>query len=116
AGLAPVVLPDRHAWSRGRRWHGDDRFWERLDGVRRRIHRGRDVSVDAFLRAHDEIPARARQLVRAMVEGYHAAHPERMSITALGGGDDEQDPASRRQQRLPGGYDSVITWLAAGSN
>jgi monoamine oxidase len=47
------------------------------------------------------------------VEGYHAAHADRMSTLALRLADGEQDDEGR-QFRLAGGQDAIIEWLRSG--
>src|SRR5713226_7704936 len=49
------------------------------------------------------------------VEGYHAAHADRISAASLRSSDEEQeDPGGNKQFRIASGYDSVLAWLRAG--
>ena len=109
----------------GRRWQvvGEsirpaDDFWERLDGVMRRLDPKRqpDRSFQDFL---DRKPggrrlARARALALQFVEGFHAADPKRISERAVAeGGSPRGDVRERRIGRVLDGYDRVIEWIAA---
>jgi monoamine oxidase len=51
------------------------------------------------------------------VEGYHAAHADRISALALRAADSEQEDdagGGNRQFRLAGGQDALLEWLRAG--
>ena len=116
AALAAMELPDNHWWSRDGLWELVD-FWDHIDRVRAKIgKRKRDVSFEAFLRSQRNLAPLTRTLVRGFVEGYHAAHADRISTLMLRGADSEQeqDDPGRRQFRLAGGQDALIEWLRAG--
>ena len=115
AGLTTCELPDNHWWSRGGRWQLVD-FWEQIGRVQSKVKRvGRDMSVDAFLRSRKNLSPRLREMARGFVEGYHAAHADRMSVRALASADDEQDePGGNKQFRILNGYDALVEWLRAG--
>jgi monoamine oxidase len=113
AALAVCELPDRHLWSRNGNFTEIRDFWGQIDRVRARIGAlKRDISFADFLRAQRGIPPRLRNLTRMFVEGYHAAHADRMSALALKTADGEQ--SENKQFRLAGGYDAIIAWLRAG--
>lgn len=118
AALAAIELPDSHWWSIDGKWEIVDDFWEQIDKVRAKIgKRTRDVSFAEFLRTRRELTPRLRALACRFVEGYHAAHADRMSALALRTADGEQeqdDPGGNRQFRLAGGQDSLIEWLRSG--
>jgi monoamine oxidase len=116
AGLLACELPDNHWWSRGGRWTLVRDFWGEIDRVRRRIGAlRRDVSFDEFLRTRRNLAPRLRERARMFVEGYHAAHADRISALVLRTSDEEQnDPNGNRQFRLAGGYDALLHWLRAG--
>jgi monoamine oxidase len=115
ASLAAVELPDQHWWSRDGAWELVD-FWDRIVAVLAKIPaRSRDVSFAEFLAGRRELTPRQRTLARAFVEGYHAAHADRISALALRTADGEQeDDAGNRQFRLVGGQDAIVEWLRAG--
>ncbi|MBV8519197.1 MAG: FAD-dependent oxidoreductase [Acidobacteria bacterium] len=115
ASLAVAQLPDNHWWSRNGKWERIGDFWERINTVRAKIGKlSRDVSFAEFLRAH-RFPPRLCELARSFVEGYHAAHAERMSALVLQMADEEQDDAEGNPQfRLAGGQHALIDWLRAG--
>jgi monoamine oxidase len=116
AALTAIELPDEHWWSRGEGHERIADFWELMNSVRAKIgSRKRDVSFSDFLRAQRNLTPRTRELARAFVEGYHAAHVERMSALALRMADGEQDdPGGSKQFRIAEGQDSLIAWLRAG--
>jgi monoamine oxidase len=116
AALAAMELPDNHWWSRDGSWERVD-FWDHIDRVRAKIgKRKRDLSFEVFLRSQRNLAPLTRTLVRGFVEGYHAAHADRISTLILKGADSEQeqDDPGQRQFRLAGGQDALIEWLRAG--
>ncbi|HKR63919.1 MAG TPA: NAD(P)/FAD-dependent oxidoreductase [Thermoanaerobaculia bacterium] len=115
ASLAACELPDEHLWSRNGQWVRVADFWEEIDRIRRKIRpRKRDISFAEFLRSRRELTPRQRDLACNFVEGYHAAHADRISALALKSADEEQDPSQNRQFRLAGGQDALLEWLRAG--
>jgi monoamine oxidase len=116
AALMACELPDDHHWSASRGWTELRDFWEQIERVRAKIGgRRRDVSFAEFLRSQRSISPRLRELARSFVEGYHAAHADRISALALSSSDEEQDdPGGNKQFRILDGYDAVIEWLRAG--
>ncbi|HVR39169.1 MAG TPA: NAD(P)/FAD-dependent oxidoreductase, partial [Thermoanaerobaculia bacterium] len=84
-------------------------FTDAIERVTRPIESlRRDVSFAEFLRTRRNLSPRMRELARTYVEGFHAAHADRISTLALSGGTIE------KQFRILDGYDSVIAWLRAG--
>lgn len=119
AALMACELPDDHWWSRpGGKWETIDDFWEQIDEVRKQISRiKRDVSFREFLESRRSIAPRLRELACGFVEGYHAAHADRISAISLKGSDEEQDDdGGNKQFRILNGYDALIEWLRAGMN
>jgi monoamine oxidase len=118
AALAAAQLPDDHWWSSGDEWERIDDFWGSIDSVRAKIGaRKRDLSFADFLRTRRDLTPRKRELARNFVEGYHAAHAERISALALRAADSEQseeEPGGNQQFRLAGGQDALLEWLRAG--
>lgn len=113
AGLAVVETSDAHAWAeRGRiRPMGD--VWFRLAKALRRVgERGADVSLAASL-ARGRMPGPTRALARLFVEGYHAAHTDRISARSLASSQEDLDEP-QRQYRLADGYSGIVEWLRAG--
>lgn len=77
---------------------------------------GPDLSFAEFLAREgaDERFREAIPLALAYVEGYHAAHPERLSIQGLVYGDDADDAIQGdRTRRALDGYSRVCDWLHA---
>ena len=113
AALIALQLPDTHLWSRNGKWSKLDDFWTRIARLREKIpNRKRDVSFAQFLRSQRNLDPHLRELATNFVEGYHAAHAERISATALRASDEETEAPS--QFRIVNGYDRVMQWLLAG--
>jgi monoamine oxidase len=116
AALTAVELPDRHWWSRGGTWERIDDYWDQMNRLRAKIGaRKRDLSFEAFLRSRRKVSSHLRELACRFVEGYHAAHTDRMSALALRLADGElEDRGAMRQFRLADGQDSILEWLRSG--
>ena len=115
AALSACELPDNHWWSSGGRWKLVD-FWKRIEKLQSQMAAlRRDVSFAEFLRSGRGVSAETRQMALGFVEGYHAAHADRISARALSTADQEQDePGGNRQFRILDGYDALVRWLEAG--
>jgi monoamine oxidase len=115
AALLACRLPDDHWWSRDGRREPLGDFWEIIESVRSKIGaRKKDLSFAKFVRSLPHLDDRTRALACSFVEGYHAAHADRISTLVLKSSDEEQSAENNPQFRLPGGYDAVIAWLRAG--
>lgn len=117
ASLTAVQLPDTHWWSHGARWKLVPGYWSRIDAVRGKIGNPKqDVSFAEFLARQRSLSASQRELARTFVEGYHAAHADRISAKALTAADGEQegDGGGNSQFRLAGPQSALVEWLAAG--
>ena len=82
-----------------------------MRGVFARIRGGRDRSFADFLRAQRALSPRTREMALQFVEGFNAAHADRISALAMR---DEVDGDDFKQFRIARGYDSLIGWLRAG--
>jgi monoamine oxidase len=111
AALLVYRLPDDHWWSRGGEWERVENFWKTMRGVFARIRPGRDRSFVEFLRAQRGLSARTKEMALGFVEGFNAAHADRISALALR---EEGDSEEFKQFRIANGYDAVIAWLRAG--
>ncbi len=115
AALLAYELPGNHWWSRGRRWELVDDFWGDIDELRSRIPAGTDRSFADFLKSQKKLPRRLREMAIGFVEGYHAAHADRISAASLRSSDEEQEEAGGNKQfRIARGYDVLLAWLRAG--
>jgi monoamine oxidase len=117
ASIPIAELPDNHWWARGGRWQQAPDFWGEIQRILGKISaRRRDTSFAEFLRTRRDLTPRQRELARSFVEGYHAAHADRISASALRSADGEQEAEGRgnRQFRLAAGQDALISWLRAG--
>lgn len=113
AGLPVVELPDEHVWAEGGRLRPMGEVWTRFGALLGRIPaKGPDMSFEHFL-ARRRVPAPAREIARLFVEGYFAAHVDRVSAQSVASGGAETDEA-QRQYRLADGYHGVVEWLRAG--
>jgi monoamine oxidase len=112
AGLAVVELPDAHVWAERGRIRPMGEVWTRLGKALRKIDtRTADVSLARFLARH-RVPGPQRALARVFIEGYYAAHVDRVSAHSLASGADEIDEP-QRQYRLADGYFGIVAWLRA---
>jgi monoamine oxidase len=113
APLIALQLPDTHFWSHHGKWSKRDDFWTRIARLRAKIpDRKRDVSFAEFLRSRRDVDPQLRELAYNFVEGYHAAHADRISAAALRSSDEETEAPA--QFRIVNGYDRVPQWLLAG--
>lgn len=115
AGLTVVELPDLHEIVTGGRFLIRADFWDAIermnkDLARRVAQRGKDFPVSDYLDSRGVTPAR-RQLLRDFVQGFHAAHPERLSAKALAA---EADDQLDKQFRIVNGGDALMRWLRDG--
>jgi monoamine oxidase len=115
ASLLAYQLPDDHHWVREGHRETIADFWQQLDRIRRQIRGPADRSFADFLRSRRNLSPRLRQLALGYVEGYHAAHADRISALALQASDSEQeDPRGNQQFRIANGYDAIPAFLRAG--
>lgn len=114
SALVTCQLPDDHWWMRnGKRERVTD-FWERIERVRAKIgNLRRDVSFAEWLRGRRSLDPFTRELAWMFVEGYHAAHADRISALVLRAADQEQE-GTNKQFRIADGQDALIDWLRAG--
>src|SRR6266852_1286402 len=63
------------------------------------------------------VPAASRGLLRDFVQGFYAAHPDRLSAQSLAvetTGGDEEDEVEGKQFRIANGGDALMKWLRDG--
>src|SRR5712691_7726717 len=122
AGLAVLELPDTHELAAGGRFKPMGSFWELVDRMnhdlaRRLASRGKDFPVSEYLDSA-RVPAERRGLLRDFVQGFYAAHPDRLSAKSLAveteGGGDEADEVAGKQFRIANGGDALMKWLRDG--
>jgi monoamine oxidase len=113
AALLIDRLPDATFQVTGSGWKRMRGLWEKLDAITRRMGRdGPDRSVEDFLRSQRSLSREQKRLARSIVDGYHAAFPDRTSEHALStAGDPPLETDERLQFRVVSGYDGVIDWL-----
>src|SRR5205823_8798517 len=92
-------------------WERVANFWKTMTSVFARISGGRDRSFAEFLRTQRALPAKTKQMALGFVEGFNAAHADRISALAMR---DQSDGGDFKQFRIAGGYDALIAWLRAG--
>src|SRR3989475_4782888 len=96
-------------------------FWELADRMnhdlaRRLAARGKDFPVSEYLDSA-RVPAARRGLLRDFVQGFYAAHPDRLSAQSLAvetEGGDEADEVQGKQFRIANGGDALMKWLRDG--
>lgn len=114
-GLRLVDVAGRRWWSRRGRLTLMDDFWERLDGVMRRLDesRRRDRSFADALSAMRTVRPDDGRLALQYVEGFHAADPYSISERSLAeGGSPRGDVRERRIGRILEGYGAIVDALA----
>jgi len=122
AGLAVIELPDSHELASAGRFKPMGDFWELVDRMnhdlaRRLASRGNDFPVSAYLDSA-RVPVTRRGLLRDFIQGFYAAHPDRLSAKSLAvetaGGGDEADEVAGKQFRIANGGDALMKWLRDG--
>jgi len=113
AGLAIVELPDEHVWAEDGRLRPMGEVWSRFGRLLERIpSKGADTSFARFL-AGRRVGEPTRTMARLFVEGYYAAHVDRVSARSLASAGGEAGD-SQRQYRLADGYFGIVQWLRSG--
>ena len=111
AGVVAEELPEAHFRSRDGRLSAVDGFWDAIAAAGRnlagRLGR-RDASVHEVLE-RARLPGRTRALLVQFVEGFFAAHLDRISARSLA-----PDGAMQRQFRPAGGYGPALQWMRDG--
>jgi len=122
AGLAVIELPDRHELATAGRFKPMGDFWELVDRMNHDLARrvagrgGKDFPVSEYLESA-RVPAARRGMLRDFVQGFYAAHPDRLSAQSLAvevDGGDEQDEIEGKQFRIANGGDALMKWLRDG--
>jgi monoamine oxidase len=93
------------------------------DLVRRIAKRGKDFPVSEYLDSA-RLPPLRRSMLKSFVEGWYAAHPERLSAQSLAdeasdrenrkGGEGEEEIRADKQFRIANGNDALMQWLRDG--
>src|SRR5213594_1495583 len=121
AGLAVLELPGTHELATGGRFQPMGGFWELVDRMnhdlaRRLTSRGKDFPVSEYLESAS-VPASRRGILRDFLQGFYAAHPERLSAQSLAveaEGGEERDEVAGKQFRIANGGDALMKWLRDG--
>ncbi len=121
AGLAVLELPNTHELAAGGRFKPMGILWELVDRMnhdlaRRLASRGKDFPVSEYLDSA-RVPAERRGLLRDFVQGFYAAHPDRLSAQSLAveiAGGEERDEVQGKQFRIANGGDALMKWLRDG--
>src|SRR5579859_735212 len=115
-GLRADESPEGHYLSRKGRLTPGTGFWERIgegtEAMQRflRRHPRRDFSFEEYLRRAG-IRGERRRTLQEFIEGFQAAHIDRISARSLAAGSGE---TSDSQYRLTSGYDMLVEVLARG--
>src|SRR5881396_484684 len=121
AGLAVLELPDTHELVSAGRFKPMGDFWEVVDRMNRDLagrvaRRGKDFAVSEYLESAS-VPASRRGMLRDFLQGFYAAHPDRLSARSLAvetAGGDERDEVAGKQFRIANGGDALMKWLRDG--
>lgn len=114
ARLRVVELPDDHVLLRDGKTSSVRGFWGLVEKMRRDFANGRrraDFSVADYL-ARSRLSASRRSMLREFVEGFHAAHVDRISAQSLAAPPDGE-ASEDRQFRPADGYGAWVESLAA---
>jgi monoamine oxidase len=116
AGVATVDVTGSRWHARGRRLVRDDRLWQHLNRLMRRLdpERSPDRSFAEFIASK---PGGAslrdqRKLALQFVQGFHAADPNVISERSLARGGSPDDAEDQRMGRFVYGYEWVVQYLA----
>ena len=123
AGLAVIELPDTHEIASGGRLTPMGAFWETMermnrDLARRVAQRGRDFPVSEYFESKRLAP-KQRALMEDFVNGFYAAHSERISAKSLAAEAESsgaENAVEGKQFRIGNGGDAVMRWLRDGLN
>jgi monoamine oxidase len=87
-------------------------LWEHMAGIIHRIHpHAHDRSFREFLDTQ-KVDAWSRRVALRFVEGFHAAHPDRISAHALLRAEyAAEQMEGDRQSRISAGYSALVDWL-----
>jgi monoamine oxidase len=116
AGFELIELPNTHWYFRNAVLSQSGEFWSRIETVNGEMEKynGRDLSFEEFLdkysRQHkvDDI----RSMATLYVEGFHAAHADRISVLGLVKTNEAAAEIDDEKQFRPaGGYLRIAQWL-----
>ena len=111
-GLLIDRLPDSHLQATAAGWRPTHDLWSRFEAVTRQMRTGgRDRSAAEFLRSRRSLPPAEKRLATGLIEGYHAAHLDRVSEHWLSTAGSPTSAEERAQFRMVSGYDGVTRHL-----
>ena len=112
AGLAVLDLEERHLLAANGRLLDTRGFWTRFARLQRRMRALRsDLPFARFLARQKGLASTDRTMAVGYVEGFFAAHLDRISTRSLASDDPEADAS---QGRLRDGYDGLVRALEDG--
>ena len=106
-------VPDLHVESTAAGWKRVHDLWSQFDAVTRQMRSGgRDRPVAEFFRSRRRLSPAQKRLAISLIEGYHAAHLDRVSEHWLStAGDPSTSSEENPQFRVVSGYGSVTKYL-----
>lgn len=116
AGIKLIELPNTHWYFRNSLLSQSGQFWSGIEAVNEEIakYEGRDESfaefLDEYSRKHkvDDVHA----IATLYVEGFHAAHADRISVLGLVKTNEAAAEIDDEKQFRPvGGYRPIVEWL-----
>jgi monoamine oxidase len=121
AGLAILELPNIRELATAGRFSEIGDFWGAVNAMnqdlaRRVARRRKDFPVSEYLDAA-HLPRLRRLLLKGFIEGFYAAHPERLSAQSLAvetENGDEAEEVQGKQFRIANGNDALMLWLRDG--
>jgi monoamine oxidase len=114
ANLLAYDVPDSH-WRFNGKTLKQENFYDKIDPVFERLtkHKGPDQSFEEFLARLKKIPKDSAALAKMYVEGFDAADAKQVGIRWLARSAADEEKIGDQLSRIVGGYDQVITHLAA---
>ncbi len=121
AGLMVLELPGLHETVTDGRFKPMRDFWETISSMNRDLarrvgRRGKDFAVSEYLEGAS-LPSSKRQFLEDFVQGFYAAHPDRLSAQSLAEeaeGNEESEEREDKQFRIASGGDALMRWLRDG--
>src|SRR6476660_3093690 len=111
-GLLIDRLPEAHLQGTGGGWRRTHDVWSRWEAVTGDMRTGgRDRSAAEFLRSRRSLSPAQKRLASGLIEGYHAAHLDRVSEHWLSTAGSPTSAEERAQFRMVSGYDGVTRHL-----
>ena len=113
ARLETIEVPDKHLYYESGRLLEEEDFWEVLEKVMGKLDPSLpDENFQSFLEKLRDLDEKARINARLYVEGFHAAHAERIGTQALVRAEAAAERDGTRQFWFKNGYAVLLDWFS----